>query len=109
VNIKSWAEALPSCAELRRELISQDTSAISAELAALLRCPQNGQTLAPASAALVAQLDAARLRGALRNQAGAPVESPIQAGLLRADGAVFYLIREGLPVLLAGEAIPAPF
>ena len=72
----------------------------------LLRCPLSRQTLAPASADLVARLEAERVAGSLRNRAGQPLSEPIDAGLVRADGALFFPVRSGIPVLVADEAVP---
>ncbi len=55
---------------------------------ALLRCPLTMQTLRVASPELLARL---------------PV--PLDAGLVREDGAVVYPIRDGIPVLLPQEGI----
>jgi uncharacterized protein YbaR (Trm112 family) len=67
-----------------------------------LRCPQTRQPLQPAPAELVERLAAAR--ETLRNRDG-EVPAPFEAGLLTADGAWFYPVRGGVPVLLGGEAI----
>ncbi len=61
---------------------------MSPELLALLRCPLTMQTLRVAPPELLARL---------------PV--PLDAGLVREDGAVVYPIRDGIPVLLPDEAI----
>ena len=59
----------------------------------LLRCPQTQQPLTVAPAALLAGRTERDGR-------------PLEGALLRADGAVFYPIRGGIPVLLAEEARP---
>jgi uncharacterized protein YbaR (Trm112 family) len=79
---------------------------ITAELLALLRCPQTMQTLTVASPEQLAQLEAARAAGALRDRAGNRVNEPISAGLVRADGTLLFPIRDGIPVLLLDEALP---
>lgn len=61
-------------------------------LLALLRCPLTQQTLAIASPALLAHRVDTEGR-------------PLEAALVRADGAVLYPIRAGIPVLLAEAAI----
>ena len=62
---------------------------ISPQLLALLRCPLTLQTLRLAPPELLARLPA-----------------PLEAALVRADGAVAYPIRDGIPMLLPEEAIP---
>ena len=61
------------------------------ELLAVLRCPVTRQALRPAPPELLARLD-----------------PPIEAALLREDGRVVYPVRNGIPVMLAGEAIMLP-
>lgn len=66
---------------------------LDAWLVAHLRCPETQQTLAEAPTAMLA---------GRRERDG----SPLEGALLRADGAVLYPIRSGIPVLLVEEAIP---
>ena len=72
----------------------------------LLRCPLSRQTVAPAPPDLVARLEMERAAGTLRNRAGQPLDEPIDAGLVRADGTLFFPVRSGIPVLVAEEAVP---
>ena len=65
---------------------------IPAALLALLRCPLTQQTLAVAPEELLA--------GSVDRDG-----RPLEAALIRADGAVVYPIRDGIPVLLAEEAV----
>lgn len=65
---------------------------IPLDLLPILRCPETRQTLAVASAGLLARVNEGR-------------PEPIAAGLVRADGKVLYPIRENLAVLLVEEAI----
>jgi uncharacterized protein YbaR (Trm112 family) len=78
---------------------------IASELLALLCCPETHQPLGIAAAELVGRLEAQRAAGALRNRAGVPIEEPVQAGLVRADGAVFFPVRAGIPMLVMDEAV----
>lgn len=78
---------------------------MDAELLQILVCPQNRMRLGVADAALVARLNRAIAAGEVRNGAGQPIGCPIQGGLVRRDGAVLYPILDGLPILLADEAI----
>lgn len=79
---------------------------INPELLSLLRCPQTRQALSMASAEQLARVEARRTAGDLRDHAGRVVGAPISAGLVRADGAWLYPIRNGIPVLLLDEALP---
>lgn len=71
----------------------------------LLRCPLSRQPLAFAPPALLARLETARAAGTLRNRAGQPLAGPIDAGLVRADGALFFPVRSGIPLLVAEESV----
>ena len=81
---------------------------IAPELLALLRCPATHQPLALAASAVCANLESMRLRGTLRDLSGKPVGAEIHAGLLRTDGAIFYPIRDGIPVLIVEDSISLP-
>lgn len=73
-------------------------------LVALLRCPITGQTLAPAPENLLREFQQRQQRGELRTRGGEIAEA-FEGGLLTADGAWFFPVRSGIPVMLAGEAI----
>lgn len=77
-------------------------------LLALLRCPETRQPLILAPAAVLAKLDADRVAGRLVNQAGKSVTEPCREGLLRADGAVFFSISDGIPLLTPDDAVIVP-
>ena len=77
-------------------------------LLALLRCPETRQTLALAPDGVVAMLEAERAAGRLVNRAGKTVTEPVAAGLLRADGAVFYPLSAGIPLLTPDDAVIVP-
>jgi uncharacterized protein YbaR (Trm112 family) len=79
---------------------------IDKDLLAILVCPENQTPLVAASEPLVAKLNRAVAAGRLKNRAGRVVEKPLQAGLIREDGALLYPIIDGIPVLLVEEAIP---
>ena len=59
-----------------------------------------------ASAAQLAQVEARRAAGDLRDHAGRAVRDSVSAGLVRADGALLYPISNGIPVLLLDAALP---
>ena len=71
----------------------------------LLRCPETHQRLRPASSGLLQLLRATQAAGNLTYSSGKPVEGSIEAGLLREDGEIIYLIRGGIPVLTMDEAV----
>ena len=70
----------------------------------LLRCPLTGQTLTRASDDFVRALHERQSTATLRTRGGENVES-FEDGLLTSDGAWFYPIRSGIPVMLPGEAV----
>ncbi len=71
----------------------------------LLACPLTHQPLRAAPPALLADVNAAIAQLALRDATGSLVRAPLDAGLLRADGAVLYPVRGGVAVLFAGAGI----
>ena len=78
---------------------------MNADLLALLRCPATRQPLALAERAVIERLNAQAAAGQLRNAAGHSVTLKLDDGLVRADGAALYPVRNNVPVLLVDEAI----
>lgn len=72
-------------------------------LIGLLRCPITGQAMKHAPENVVRSLQEGQRSGALRTHGG-EVAEPFEDGLLSADGAWFFPIRSGIPVMLASEA-----
>ena len=70
----------------------------------LLRCPISAQTMKAAPENVVRSLQERQRAGALHTHGGESAE-PFADGLLTADGAWFFPIRSGIPVMLASEAI----
>lgn len=79
---------------------------ISEEFLAILRCPQNSTPLHKADAGLLEQVNRRIAAGAVTNQSGQPVKSPLSEALVREDKQVLYPVMDDLPILLADEAIP---
>jgi uncharacterized protein YbaR (Trm112 family) len=80
---------------------------IDKELLAILACPETHQPLAEADAALLERVNAKIRAGGVKNVGGAAVSAALEAGLVRADGAIVYPIQDGIPVLLVDEGIAA--
>ncbi|HPA16494.1 MAG TPA: hypothetical protein PLU30_02010 [Verrucomicrobiae bacterium] len=81
---------------------------VDAKLLAVLVCPETRQRVRLADAATVALLNAAIATGRVRNRAGNVVREPIDAALVRGDGAFCYPVRKGIPFMLAEEALALP-
>ena len=79
---------------------------IDKKLLPILVCPIDRTPLSSADDRLVARINRAVAAGRVANRAGRLVDQPIGGGLLRSDNTLLYPIVEGIPVLLADEAIP---
>jgi len=80
-------------------------SLVPADLLEILRCPESLTEVREADEALVGELNEAIAAGEVKNAGGEAVSEPVQGGLVRADGARLYPIRDGFPVMLVDEAI----
>jgi uncharacterized protein len=76
------------------------------ELLKILCCPETHQPLAMAEPAQVERLNQQIAAGQLKNRSGQQIQQALDAGLVRADGKFIYPIRQAIPVMLIGEAIP---
>jgi uncharacterized protein len=84
----------------------QRKAMISKHLLEMIVCPINHQPLHPADQSLLDRLNRTIGEGTLKDRAGNTIGTPIDEGLVREDGQVLYAIRDGIPVMLADEAIP---
>lgn len=78
---------------------------VEKELLELLACPQSHQPLREAAPELLARVNARIARGELANQGGTKLQVALVEALVREDGAVLYPVLDGIPMLLAEEAI----
>ena len=76
------------------------------KLPAILVCPADHTPLSKADGQTITRINRAIVAGRLTNRAGRPVERPMDGGLVRSDKTLLYPIFDGIPVLLADEAIP---
>jgi uncharacterized protein YbaR (Trm112 family) len=79
---------------------------IDAEFLRLLVCPSSRQPLRVADAAELARANASIGKGELKNRGGAVVTGVWTEALATADGAWLYPVQDGIPILLAAEAVP---
>ncbi len=81
---------------------------IHSDLLQIMCCPETHQTLALADPSLIAGLNQQIAAGQLKNRQGQVVADKIDHGLIRSDGKFLYPIRQDIPIMLIGEAIPLP-
>jgi uncharacterized protein YbaR (Trm112 family) len=78
---------------------------IDQKLLAMLRCPVSGGSLLLADAALIQRVQEAIGRGEARDRLEQKVTAGIDGGLVDASRQWLYPIRDGIPTLVAEEAI----
>jgi uncharacterized protein YbaR (Trm112 family) len=74
----------------------------------LLRCPRSRQPLTLGTRGELDKLNADIAGGEIYNAGGRVVTEPADAILVVADRSCAYLVRDGIPILLPEEAVPAP-
>lgn len=78
---------------------------LATELLALLVCPETHQELSLVAAPEVERLNEAIRLGRVRTVAGKEAGGPVEGALIRADRAVAYPIRDGIPIMLVAEGL----
>ncbi len=81
---------------------------LDAELLALLVCPETHQDVTLAAPAEVLLINDAIREGRVRTVGGSAVDQPVEGALIRADRAIAYPIRDGIPVMLVSEGLALP-
>ena len=79
---------------------------VDGALLKILVCPEDKTPVSLADEALVGKVNEAISGGALKNRAEQVVDTKIDGGLVREDGAYLYPIRDDIPVMLIDEAVP---
>ena len=78
---------------------------ISKDFLDILACPEDKTPVELADQALVGELNRRIEAGELKNRGGETVETKMDAGLGREDGAYLYRIEDDIPIMLIDEAI----
>lgn len=74
----------------------------------ILCCPETRESLQIAQEGLLASVNDAIAKGSVCNVAGEKVNEVLKEALVTEDGSRLYIVRDGIPVLLADEAILLP-
>lgn len=78
---------------------------IDRKLVEILRCPVSRAAVHVASRDRLRELNAAIEAGELKHADGRKVEAPLSEALETEDGARVYPVHDGIPIMLADEAI----
>ena len=78
------------------------------ELLSILRCPETGGVLRSATSAELELINAAIRGSAIRNRSGEIVVEPLDDSLICESAGLCYPVRDGLPIMLVGEAFDTP-
>jgi uncharacterized protein YbaR (Trm112 family) len=78
------------------------------ELLSILRCPETGGVLRSATSVELARINEAVRNSAIRNRSGEIVVEPLDDSLICDSAGLCYPVRDGLPIMLVGEAFDNP-
>ena len=85
--------------------LRSDNPMITDDVLNLLVCPESKQRLRWADSAIVERLKNLSISGDLNTTSGSRVSGDFEAVLLREDGAVGYLVKGGIPILLVEQGV----
>jgi uncharacterized protein YbaR (Trm112 family) len=80
--------------------------ALDKRLLEILCCPVTKQPVLPLNARQLEVLRKAQQEADLQLADGSVAAEPVEAGLITRDGKSIYLIADGIPVMLADQAVP---
>ena len=90
---------------MKTQNISQDRSELDPQLLAILCCPENKEAVSLLDQEKLQILNEKITMGELQNKSGSLVKERLEGALLRADQAVAYPIRDGIPIMLIDEGL----
>ena len=76
------------------------------DFVAMLRCVESGSELVLLDRGKLDELNQAITNGHITTQVGHLLERPLEAALVNADASWAYQVLDGIPVLVAEQAIP---
>ncbi|HTD17372.1 MAG TPA: Trm112 family protein [Chthoniobacterales bacterium] len=81
---------------------------MDSQLLSLLRCPETKGVLRTASPAELEKFNIAIRNSAVRNRNGEPISELLDDCLICDSAGLCYPVRDGLPLMLTGEAFDTP-
>jgi uncharacterized protein YbaR (Trm112 family) len=81
---------------------------MDSQLLSLLRCPETNGVLRSATPAELAQINLAIRNSGVRNRNGELISEVVDDCLICDSAGLCYPVRDGLPLMLTGEAFDTP-
>ena len=94
--------------DYKRRWETRASGRMNTELLSLLRCPETGGVLRTATPAELERVNVAIRSSGVRNRAGELISDPVENCLICDSAGLCYPVRDGLPLMLAGEAFDTP-